>query len=125
MIELGAPKLLEQLLNHFGRAGRDGRESTCTLIYKPQDFNGHEAHVNWDERTGKLSQLTRQRLVHSITQLRGFAANVTRCRWRFLMEHYGESADDNWRCSKCDNCLRLLGEKEPEEDTRAKRIFCG
>ena len=37
--EYGTPKLLEQLLNHIGRAGRDGDRSFCTLICKPQYVN--------------------------------------------------------------------------------------
>ena len=44
VLEIGPPKLLEQLLNHFGRAGRDGERSTCTLVFLPQ-VNSSPNHI--------------------------------------------------------------------------------
>ena len=112
VIEIGSPKLLEQLLNHFGRAGRDGEESSCTLICKPQDFNVHEAHINLDAQVGGVSEASQQRQLGSLAQLRAYAENVSTCRWRFLLAHWQEDsvlANEQWSCGKCDNCRRLGG----------------
>ena len=69
VVEIGSPKLLEQLLNHFGRAGRDGGESICTFICKPQDFNIHESYIHHDSQAGKLTAAAQQRQLGSLTYL--------------------------------------------------------
>ena len=110
VVEIGSPKLLEQLLNHFGRAGRDGGESICTFICKPQDFNIHESYIHHDSQAGKLTAAAQQRQLGSLRQLRALSENVSTCRWRFLLSHWEEDdvlADKDWRCGKCDNCVRL------------------
>jgi superfamily II DNA helicase RecQ len=119
VVEIGSPKLLEQLLNHFGRAGRDQKESICTLICKPQDFNAHEAHINFDAQTGAISGPSHQRQLGSLAQLRAYSENVSACRWRFLLAHWQEDsilADEQWRCGKCDNCIRLAGSAAETEN---------
>jgi hypothetical protein len=112
VIEYGPPRLLEQLLNHFGRAGRDGKESICTLICKPQDFNIHESYISHDHHDSqKLTAASQQRQLGSLRELRAFSENVSTCRWRFLLAYWEEDdvlADKDWRCGKCDNCLRLV-----------------
>ena len=105
--------MLEQLVNHEGRAGRDGMPSVCTLMARPSDFNSHVAYTDFDERMRNIDSAAKQRLDDSLAAERRFFNNVTECRWKLLMAHYDEGAledspinDPSWRCGKCDNCTR-------------------
>jgi len=40
-----------------------------------------------------------------------FYAQTGRCRWRVLLDHFGESLDENG-CGTCDNCVRLAVARE-------------
>lgn len=113
LLDLGPPKLIEQLLNHIGRAGRDGLEATCTLMCKPSDFNEHEAFLKAPEE--RCSDESKARQLASINAQRAYVDNVAVCRWVQLMHHWGEAElpdqsklhDPSWRCGTCDNCLCL------------------
>jgi ATP-dependent DNA helicase RecQ len=46
-------------------------------------------------------------------------AQTARCRWRTILEYFGESAD--WeRCGSCDNCERGIPEPVPEPAARPR-----
>ena len=113
VIQIGPPKMLEALINMWGRAGRDGMPSECTLMAQPKDFNAHVGYTYLNERTNCIDSAGKQRLDASLAAERRFFNNVTDCRWKLLMAHYEEGAhedstinDPSWRCGKCDNCTR-------------------
>lgn len=84
----------------------------CAATRTPARIN---SDGNWEECTRKRED---------IGQLRSFAENVSQCSWRRMMEHYKEEdlegsqiQDPEWRCGKCDVCLRLAPRAggEPEQ----------
>jgi len=42
-----------------------------------------------------------------------FYAQTGRCRWKVLLDHFGESLDEGG-CGSCDNCIRLALAREQE-----------
>lgn len=97
VLHTGSPKSLEHYQQETGRAGRDGLDSECALIYSGSDF------MVWRKLNDQLTGAAKQQMEHQLRVMESYCTAVT-CRHRALVEHFGQTYEaDN--CGACDVCL--------------------
>jgi ATP-dependent DNA helicase RecQ len=99
VVHAGAPQSLEHYQQEAGRAGRDGLEAECVLVYSGGDF------IRWRSMFGEAPENLEARR-SLLRDMERYAASVA-CRHRQLVRYFGqefEKAD----CGACDVCLGEL-----------------
>ena len=99
VLHAAAPRSPEHYQQEAGRAGRDGLEAECLLLYSPGDF------ATWGRLLGESGELT-EAARRLLAAMHRYAA-ATRCRHRVLAEYFGERYPRE-SCGACDWCLGEL-----------------
>lgn len=98
IIHADLPSNLERYYQETGRAGRDGLESECLLLFSLGDREKIKFFINQkpDETEQEIANIQLRNMLQF--------AQSSNCRREGLLEYFGEKYEiDN--CKTCDNCL--------------------
>jgi ATP-dependent DNA helicase RecQ len=122
VIHAAMPKSIEHYQQETGRAGRDGLEAECVLLYSAADVLRWESLI---ERSAAESDAATESIAASrelLGHMRRLCTTV-HCRHRTLSEYFGQDYSE----PKCDACDVCLGEVEGLTDatlTAQKILSC-
>ncbi len=114
VVHASMPKSIEAYQQETGRAGRDGLEAECLLLYAPSDGGRWERLI---EQSAADSGADPRAQIELVRDMRRFVASFS-CRHKYLSEHFGQAytpPEGRGDCGACDVCL---GETAAEEDSR-------
>ncbi|MCH7870965.1 MAG: RecQ family ATP-dependent DNA helicase, partial [Planctomycetes bacterium] len=122
VIHATMPKSVEHYVQETGRAGRDGLEAECVLLYSGSDVMRWESLLRRSADEGSDSQSALDAQVELLQRMRRFCG-VPRCRHRALSEYFDQTYETE-NCRACDVCLEETEGIEDGTETARKILSC-
>ncbi|MEH2954481.1 DNA helicase RecQ [Candidatus Merdisoma sp. JLR.KK011] len=106
VIHYNMPQSMENYYQEAGRAGRDGENSQCILLFSQQDVMINKFLLEKKEFEGSDAEdmeLIRQRDAQRLRLMEGYCKSTT-CLRQYILSYFGEKMSRP--CDNCGNCHR-------------------
>lgn len=121
VIHYNMPKSMEAYYQEAGRAGRDGSEADCILLYNSSDIQTARFLINNGSENEELDEAQRERIrkqdLDRLDAMVGYCKTNT-CLRGYILEYFGQKHPEI-----CGNCGSCKGSFEDKDITREAQMI--